>query len=99
MIRACIHLGMYNHLVSDGICKKILDTISSHIAHEVSKTMTAKNFAIALVPSNEFLDGFLFIYSGLGPKEMFWGKELEDVMDKFEILSLSNIRNMISLFR
>jgi hypothetical protein len=60
--------------------------------------MTTKNSAIALAASNEFLDGYFF-HSGLGPKEMFRDKALEDVLDKFEILSLPNKRNMISLFR
>ena len=32
MSRACIHLGMHNHLVSDGICWEILDTIFGLIA-------------------------------------------------------------------
>jgi hypothetical protein len=32
MSRACIHLGMYSHLVFDGICRETLDTISSLIA-------------------------------------------------------------------
>jgi hypothetical protein len=27
MTRACIHLGMHNHPVSDGICQETLDTI------------------------------------------------------------------------
>jgi hypothetical protein len=48
MIRACIHLGMHNHLVFDGICRQTLDTIFGLIAQEISKTPTAKNFAIAL---------------------------------------------------
>jgi hypothetical protein len=32
MSRACIHLGMHNHPVSDGICRETLDMISSLIA-------------------------------------------------------------------
>jgi hypothetical protein len=40
--RACIHLEMHNHSISDGICRETLDTISGLIAQEVSKTPTAK---------------------------------------------------------
>jgi hypothetical protein len=32
MTRACIHLRMHNHLVFDGICRQILNTISDFIA-------------------------------------------------------------------
>jgi hypothetical protein len=98
MTRACIHLGMHNHPVSDGICQETLDKISSLIAQEVSKTPTAKNSAIAMTASKEFLDKYL-IHSGLGPKKMLRGQKLEDVMDKFEHLSSPNLRNMISLSR
>jgi hypothetical protein len=83
MSRACIYLGMHNHPVSDGICRETLDTISGLIAQEVSKTPTAKNSAIPMAASKEFLDKYL-IYTGPGPKKMLRGQELEDVLHKFE---------------
>jgi hypothetical protein len=64
----------------------------------VSKTSIAKNSAIALAASKEFLDGYL-IHNALGPKEMLLGRALENVKDKFEILSSLNLQNMISLSR
>jgi hypothetical protein len=90
MSRACIHLGMHNHPVSDGICRETLDTISGLIAQEVSKTPTAKNSAIAMAASKEFLDKYL-IHTGPGPKKMLRGQELEDVLDKFEHLNSPNL--------
>jgi hypothetical protein len=93
-----MHLGMYNHPVFDGICRETLNTISSLIAQEVSKTPIAKYFATAMAASKEFLDKHL-IHSGPGPKKMLWGQELEDVLDKFEHLSSPNLRNIISLSR
>jgi hypothetical protein len=98
MSRACIHLGMHNHPVSDGICRETFDMISGLIAQEVSKTPTAKNSAIAMAASKEFLDKYL-IQTSLGPKKMLRGRELEDILDKFEHLSSPNLRNMISLSR
>jgi hypothetical protein len=89
---------MHNHPISDGICRETLDTISGLIALEVSKTPTAKNSAIAMAASKEFLDKYL-IHNGPGPKKMLWGQELEDVLDKFEYLSSSNLRNTKSLSR
>jgi hypothetical protein len=60
---------MHNNPIFDGICQETLDTISGLIAQEVSKTPTAKNSAIAMAASKEFLDKYL-IHSGLGPKKM-----------------------------
>ena len=90
MSRACIHLGMHNHPVSDGIYRETLDTISSLITHEVSKPSTAKNSAIAMVASKEFLDKY-FIHTSPGSKKMLQGQELEDILDKFEHLSSPNL--------
>jgi hypothetical protein len=98
MSRAYIHLGMHNHPVSDGIYRETLDSISGLIAQEVSKTPTAKNSAIAMAASKEFLDKYL-IHTGPGSKKMLRGQELEDVLDKFEHLSSPNLRNTISLYR
>ena len=94
MTRECIHLGMQNHPISNGICREILDTISDLIVHEVSKTPTAKNSAIAMAASKEFLDKYL-IHSGPGPKKILRGQEFVDVLDKFEHLSSPNLGNMI----
>jgi hypothetical protein len=90
MTRACIHLGMHNHLVFDGICRQTLNIIFSLIAWEVSKTPIAKNSTISFAAIKEFLDGY-FIHSGSRLKELLWGKALEDVLYKFEILSSSNL--------
>ena len=98
MSRACIHLEMHNHLVSDGICQETLDTISGLIAREVSRTPFAKNFAITMAASKEFLDKYL-IHTSPRSKKMLWGQELEDVLDKFGYLSSPNLRNTISLCR
>jgi hypothetical protein len=98
MTRACIHLGTHDHPVSDCICWETLDTISSLIAQEVSKTPTTKNSAIAMAASKEFLDKYL-IHSDPGPKKMLRDQELEDVLDKFEHLSSPNLQNTISLSR
>ena len=47
---------MHNHPVFDGIYQETLDSISGLIANKVSMTLTAKNPAIALVASKEFLN-------------------------------------------
>lgn len=96
--RVCIHLGNHIHHVAFGTCRASLDTIFGLIANEVSKTPTATTSAIALAASKQFLGNHL-IHNGDGPKEMLQGKLLEDVIDRFQILSSSNIRNIVSSFR
>ena len=76
----------------------ILDTIFGLIAQEVPKTPTAKNSAITMVASKEFLDKYL-IYTNSELKKMLQGEELEDVLDKFEHLSSLNLQNIILLSR
>ena len=61
-------------------------------------TSSAKTSAIALAASKEFLDTFL-IHNGHGPKEILRTDTLENVTDKFHLLSSPNARNMISSFR
>jgi len=98
MTRACIHLGSHSHPVANGLYRESLDTISSLIAREVAKTPTAKTSAIALAASKEFLDTFL-VDEGDGPKEMLRGKALDVVMDKFQVLSSPNVRNIVASFQ
>ena len=96
--RACIHLGHHRHPVATGQCRESMETITGLIASEVQKTPTAKNSAIALAASKEFMDTFL-VHAGPGPKEMLRGAELDEVMDKFRMLSSPNVRNIIASFR
>ena len=48
MSRACIHLGMHDHPVSNGICRESLDMTYQCVANEVLKTPTATNSTIVL---------------------------------------------------
>ena len=95
--RACIHLGVHAHPVADGQCRESLEAINGLITHAVARTPSAKTSAIALAASKEFLDIFRIHY-GPGPKEILRGDVLENVMDKFHLLSSPNVRNMISSF-
>jgi hypothetical protein len=51
-----------------------------------------------MAASKEFLDKY-FMHSSPGSKKMLRGKDLEDVLDKFEHLNFPNLRNIISLSR
>ena len=98
MSRATIHLGVHAHLVAKGMYRDSTEKISGLIAKQVAKTPKATNSAIALSASKDFLTNYLF-HNGEGDKEMLKEDELEEVMDRFQILSNPSIRNVISSFR
>ena len=97
MTRAAIHLGKHSHLVAKGTYKDSAKEISELIAEQVAKTPTATNSAIALSASKDFLTNHLF-HHGEGEKEILKGEEMEEVMDRFQMLSNPSIRNVISSF-
>jgi len=97
MTRAYIHLDSHSHPIIDGLCRDSIDTISRLFTQEVVKTPIAKASAIALAASKDFLDTFL-VHEGEGPKEMLQGKALDDIMDKFQVFSFPNVRNIIAPF-
>ena len=59
MSRACIHLGVHEHPVSNGTCRESLDMAYQCVANEVMKTPTAKNSAIVMAASKKFLADYL----------------------------------------
>ena len=99
MTRAAIHLGKHSHPVAKGTYKDSAKEISELIAEQVAKTPTATNSAIALSASKDFLTNHLFHHRNSGEKEILKGKEMEEVMDCFQMLSSPSIRNVISSFR
>lgn len=98
MTRACIHFGSHEHPVSDGMCRETIDKIHALIGEEVSKTPNAKNSAIALAASKEFLSTFLLQDDHHAPTPLK-GHDLNVVMEKFKTLSSPNVRSVISSFR
>ena len=98
MSRAAIHLGHHLHPVAKGMYRDSTDRIYGLIADQIAKSPTTTNSAIALSASKDFLTNYLF-HNREGEKQMLKGEELEEVMDRFQVLSSPNIRNVISSFR
>ena len=98
MTKAAIHLGKHSHPVAKGTCRDSAKEISELIAEQVAKTPTATNSAIALSASKDFLTNHLF-HHGEGQKKILKGEEMEEVMDRFQMLSSLSIWNVISSFR
>ena len=98
MTRAAIHLGHHGHPVARGMYRDSTEVICGLIAEQVAKTPTATNSAITLSASKDFLGHYLF-HDGQGEKKMLKAEEMKEVMDRFQYLSSSSIRNVISSFR
>ena len=96
MSRACIHLGVYNnHVANDTWCES-LDMAYQCVANELLKTPTAKNPAIVMTASKQFLADYLLKFPTSGEGHHLVGSSLEVVMDKFNTLTSSNCCNFVS---
>ena len=95
---ACIQLEVHSHQVGDSQCMEFLEVITGLIADKMAKISSAKTSAIALATSKESLNTYSIHY-GLGPKGILRDDALEIVMDKFHLLSSSNVHNIIFSFR
>ena len=96
MSRACIHLGVHDHPVANDTCRESLDMAYQCVANEVLKTPTAKNLAIIMALSKQFLVDYLLKYSASGENHHLVGSSSEVVMDKFSTLASPNCRNFVS---
>lgn len=54
MSRVCIHLGAYDQPISNDTCDELLDMAYQCVAKEVMKTLTAKNFAVVMIRTNNY---------------------------------------------
>ena len=97
--RACIHVGTHQHPIAKGICRESVERVTKIVGNEVNKTPTAKNSAIALAASKEFLSSEIFALDREDTPEPLRGDSLVKVMERFRILSSPNIRNAIATFR
>jgi hypothetical protein len=96
MSRACIHLGVHEHPVSNGTRRESLDMAYQCVANEVIKTSTAKNSTIVMATSKKFLADYLLKTPSNAEGHHLVGESLEVVMDKFSTLASPNCRNYVS---
>jgi hypothetical protein len=66
------------------------------VANEVAKTPTAKNSAIVMAASKQFLADYILKSPFPGEKNHLHGASLEVVMDKFSTLASPNCRNFVA---
>jgi hypothetical protein len=91
-------MGRHDHPVANGVCHKSVERITDILSQEVNKTPIAKNSAITLASSKEFLASEIFGLDGQPSTTPLRGDALVAVMEKFRILSSPNIQNVISTF-
>ena len=96
MSRDCIHLGVHEHLISNGTCRESLDMTYQCVAIEIVKTSTAKNSAIVMTASKKIITDYLLKSPSNGDGYHLAGSSLEVIMDKFSTLTSPNCRNFVS---
>jgi hypothetical protein len=79
MSRVAIYIGVHNHLVANGKCRKFVEEIRRLIVKKVDHTFDAKTFTISLNDSNTFLVSYLLHDSSNGTMELFKGEQLKHI--------------------
>jgi hypothetical protein len=67
---------VYQHLVGDGKCKKIMKETNMLIEEEVNQTLDMKTFAISLNAIKSFFAKHLITNNGNGSLELLKGDQL-----------------------
>ena len=96
MSRACIHLGVYKHHVSNTTCHESLEMTYLCVANEVMKTSTAKKIALIMATSKKFLADYLLKSPSNGKGHHLANSPLTVVINKFSILASPNCCNFVS---
>jgi hypothetical protein len=74
MSRAVIHLGVHNHLITNGKCQESIEETRRMIVEEVDRTLDVKIFLISLSASKTFLVSYLLDDSTDGTMELLKGE-------------------------
>jgi hypothetical protein len=99
MSKVAIHLGVHNHFVVDGKCRKFVEETRRLIIEEVDRTRDAKIFSISPSANKTFLASYLFDDSSNDTMEFIKGEQLEHIQDKFCELSSPNVHNLVASFK
>jgi hypothetical protein len=98
MTRACIHLGVHEHPMKDGVYQDFKDRTCILFGEQVEKTPHATNSAIVMEATKELLGELLLAPQGVPAKTLTF-EELVPVLDKYKYLTLPSIKNNVTTFR
>jgi hypothetical protein len=98
MTRACLHLGIYKHLVKVGEHQEIKERMRKFIEEQVERTPKATNSAIVMEASKKLV-GELLIDPERALVRKYDLEELVPVLEKSKYMNSPSIKNDITAFR
>ena len=96
MLKPYIHSNIHEHHVLNGTCHESLDMTYHCIVNEVMKTPPAKNCAIVMGVSKQFLTYYLHKFPPNDKGHHLVGSSLEVILIKFSTLASTNYCNFVS---
>jgi hypothetical protein len=94
-----IHLGVHLRPIVDGRCREAMDESKKLIEEEVNQILDAKIFAISLSANKSFLTKKLFKDNSDDNYKVLKGHLLKEIQNKFIMLSLLNMCNLVAFFK
>jgi hypothetical protein len=98
MTRACLHLGIHEHLVKVGEDQEIKERTRKLLEEQVKKTPKATNSAIVMEASKELV-GELLINPDGAPVRKYDLEELVPVLEKCKYMSSPSVKNDVTAFK
>jgi hypothetical protein len=98
MTRACVHLGIHEHLMKVGEDQEIKERTRKLIEEQVARTLKATNSAIVMEASKELVDELLIDPEG-APVRKYVLEELVPILEKCKYMSSPSIKNNVTTFR
>jgi hypothetical protein len=98
MTRACMHLGLHEHLVKVGEDQEIKERTRKLIEEPIERTPKATNSAIVMEVSKELVGELLIDPEG-APVRKYDLEELVPVLEKRKYMSSPSIKNDVTTFR
>ena len=98
MTRACLHLGVHDHLVKVGEDQGIKERTRQLTKEQVERTPRATNSTIVMEASKELVSDLLIHPEGAAVRK-FDLEELLPVLEKCKYMSSPNIKNDVTAFK
>jgi hypothetical protein len=97
MTRACVHLGVHEHLVKNREYQDFKDRSRTLLAEQVERIPHATNSSIVMEATKELL-GELLLWPEGAPSKTFTFEELVPVLDKCRYMSSPSIKNDVTSY-
>jgi hypothetical protein len=98
MTRACIYLGVHEHLVKDGKYQDFKDRTRTFLREQVERTLHTTNSVIVMEVTKELLGELLLAPQGVMVKTFIF-EELVQVLNKCKYMTSLSNKNNVTTFR